>query len=81
MTKLLNQLKYCTRKIIRPKIYEHNYIIIRSLKHYSQYTFLNAVSEVNFPDYSQFNDVNEAYDDFINKTKQVIDQIAPVKKN
>jgi hypothetical protein len=75
-----HQLIFCTRKIVRPKVYEHNYITIRSLKNYSQDAFLNALREVNFPDYSQFNDINDAYEDFINKTKQVIDQIAPMKQ-
>ena len=75
-----HQLIFCTRKIVRPKVYEHNYITIRSLKNYSQDAFLNALREVNYPDYSQFNDINDAYEDFINKTKQVIDQIAPMKQ-
>jgi len=76
-----HQLIYCTRKIVRPKTNEHKYITIQSLKNYSEDAFLEALGDVNFPDYSQFNEVNEAYDDFINKTKQVIDEIAPVKKN
>ena len=34
----------------------------------------------NFPNYSQFDNINEAYDDFIDKTKNVIEQIAPMKQ-
>ena len=75
-----HQLIYCTRKIVRPKVHEHNYITIRSMKNYSQDIFLNALREVNFPNYSQFDNINEAYDDFIDKTKRVIDQIAPMKQ-
>ena len=43
-----HQLIFCTRKIVRPKVHEHNYISIRSLKNYSQDVFLNALTPCLF---------------------------------
>ena len=62
------------------KYHEHKDITIRSLKNYLQGAFINALNQVNFPDYSQFTDVNTAYKDFISKTISAIDEIAPGKK-
>ena len=75
-----HQLIYCTRKIIREKFNEHKDIQIRSLKNYSQEIYIQALKDINFPDYSQYDDPNKAYDDFLAKTTQVIDQVAPIKK-
>lgn len=75
-----HQIIYCTRKITREKFHEHNEITIRSLKNYSQEAYINTLKETDFPDYSQYNDVNKAYDDFIQRTVHVIDKIAPLKK-
>ena len=75
-----HQLIYCTRKIIREKFYEHRDLKIRSLKNYSQEIYIQALKDVNFLDYSQYNDPNKAYDDFLAKTTQVIDPVAPIKK-
>ena len=73
-------LTYCTRKITRAKHIDHNYITIRSLRNYSQEKFIQALNAINFPDYSKYNTEDEAYDDFINKLTDVIDNIAPIKK-
>jgi hypothetical protein len=75
-----HQLIYCTRKITREKFYEHRDIQIRSLINYTQEIYIQALKDVNFPDYSQYDDPNKAYDDFLAKTTQVIDQIALIKK-
>ena len=71
---------YCTRKITRTKYSEHKYITIRSLRNYTQEKFWQALRDKNFPDYSTFANVNEAYDDFVLKLTEVIDAIAPYKK-
>ena len=55
-------------------------MIIRSLKNYSQEIFVKAVSELNYPNYSTFTDVDVAYEDFISRTMSVIDNLAPRKK-
>jgi len=73
-------LTFCTRKITRTKSYDHKYIRIRSLKHYTQEKYIQALKEINFPDYTKFDSVDEAYDDFIAKLTEVIDRLAPIKK-
>ena len=75
-----HMLTYCTRKITRKKHFEHKYIQIRSLKNYTQENYIQALKETNFPDYSNFNSVDEAYDDFIAKLTAVIDKMAPIKR-
>ena len=75
-----HQLIYCTRKITRTKTNVHNYIKTRSLKNYSQTLFLDKLRKVNFPDYSNFKDINNAYSDFTEKVTSVIDEIAPIKE-
>ena len=72
-------LTYCTRKITRKKHFEHKYIQIRSLKNYTQENYTQALKETNFPDYSNFNSVDEAYDDFIAKITAVIDKMVILK--
>ena len=75
-----HQLIYCTRKITRTKTNVHKYIKTRSLKNYSQTLFLDKLRKINFPDYSNFKDINNAYSDFTEKVTPVIDEIAPIKE-
>ena len=75
-----HQITYCTRKIIKEKFNEHKDITIRRLKNYSQEIFLKAVSEINYPNYSIFTDVDVAYEDFISRTMSVIDNVAPIDR-
>ena len=74
-----HQLIYCTRKITRTKFNSHKNITIRSLKNYSQDVYLEELNKINFPDYSKFTDINDAYSDFIGKVSSTIDKIAPMK--
>ena len=76
-----HQLIYCTRKITRTKSDVDKYIKTRSLKNYNQTLFLDKLKEkTNFPDYSNFKDINDAYSDFTEKVTSVIDEMAPIKK-
>ena len=75
-----HQLIYCTRKITRTKFNSHKNITIRSLKNYSQDVHLEELNKINFPDYSKFTDINDAYSDFIGKISLTIDKIAPMKE-
>ena len=75
-----HQLIYCTRKITHTKTNVHKYIKTRSLKNYSQTLFLDKLRKINFPDYSNFKDINNAYSDFTEKVTSVIDKIAPIKE-
>ena len=75
-----HQLIYCTRKVNRAESNTHKYIRTRSLKNYSQSSYLEKLNEVDFPNYSKFKDINDAYSDFVGKFTSVIDQIAPMKE-
>ena len=54
---------------------------MRSLKYYSEDLYvIKLQEEIDFPDYSNFKDINEAYSDFTGKVASVIDEIAPIKE-
>ena len=75
-----HQLIYCTRKINKIKtggVYKH--ITFCSFKKYTVDAYKDALKKVNFPDYELFNDVNEAYSNFFQKIRIVVDSIAPFK--
>ena len=74
------QLIYCTRKITQTKFNSHKNITVRSLKNYSQDVYLEELNKINFPDYSKFTDINDAYSDSIGKVSLTIDKIAPMKE-
>ena len=67
-----NQLIYCTRKISRIKRGSHKQIQFRSFK-ITRSIFLNK-------NYQNHNEINEAYNDFIQKIMSVIDKVAAVKE-
>ena len=71
---------FCSRKITCAKFNKHNTVKIRSLKHYTKDLFLENLRNINFPNYQNYDDVNEAYTDFVNKIIVEIDKIAPLKK-
>ena len=71
---------YCTRKIVRPKSNGKTFIKIRSIKNYTKELLLDKLNNVNFPDYSTYEDVNEAYSNFTQKVSAVIEQIAQMKE-
>ena len=53
---------------------------MRSLKYYSEDLYVKKLKEIDFPDYSNFKDIDEAYSDFTGKVASVIDEIAPIKE-
>ena len=53
---------------------------MRSLKYNSEDLYVKKLKEIDFPDYSNFKDINEAYSDFTGKVASVIDEIAPIKE-
>ena len=75
-----HQLIFCTRKISRIKRGAHKHIKFCSFKHYSADLFKEALTSINFPNYLNFNDTTEAYDDFIPKSMVAIDKVAPMKE-
>ena len=74
-----HQLIYCTRKISRIKRGSHRQIKFFSFKHYTVDLFRQELSKLNFPSYQNYNHINEAYIDFIQKIMSVIDKVAPIK--
>ena len=75
-----HQLIYCTRKINKIKTGGfHKHITFRSFKKYTVDAYKDALNKVNFPNYELFNDVNEAYSNFFQKIRIVVDSIAPYK--
>ena len=75
-----HQLIYCTRKISRIKRGSHKQIQFRSFKHYTVNLFEQELLKLNFPNYQNYNEINEAYNDFIQKIMSVIDKVAPIKE-
>ena len=74
-----HQMIFCTRKISRPKTGENKTIKIRYLKNYSGEKLIQSLSNCDFPNYTNFDDINEAYSDFVERTSDVINKIAPMK--
>ena len=73
-----HQLIYCTRKITRIKRGGHKEITFRSFKSYTIDGYEKALVDINFPEYKKFDNVNDAYSNFIQKLMEVIDKVAPV---
>ena len=74
-----HQIIYCTRKIFRTKKGTHKEIRCRSLKNYSADIYEEALGRVDFPNYNNFENINDAYSNFIQKVMGVIDLVAPIK--
>ena len=63
-----HQLIFCTRKISRIKTGgAHKYLNLRSLKNYTADYYKEALKQIDFPNYENFGDVNEAYSNFFQK--------------
>ena len=74
-----HQIIYCTRKITKIKRGGHKKITLRSLKNYTVDGYEKALIEINFSEYKKFDNVNDAYSNFIQKLMEVINKVAPVK--
>ena len=75
-----HQLIYCTTKIFKIKSSLHIRIQFRSFKHYKVDLFEQDLSKLNFPNYQNYNEIDEAYNDFLQKIISVIDKVAPIKE-
>ena len=74
-----HQIVYCTREISRIKRGTHKQIRCRSLKNYSAVIYEEALGKVDFPNYHNFDNIDDAYSNFIQKVMGVIDLVAPIK--
>ena len=76
-----HQLIYCTRKTARIKGYCHKQITFCSLQNYSPEIYEEALRKLSFLNYELFDDIDTAYENFIQKVMAVIDNLAPNKNN
>ena len=75
-----NDIIFMTRKHENAKTGQHNTISIRSMKNYTKELLIQKLGEIQFPDYSSFVNINDAYHDFITKLLNIIDKLAPFKQ-
>ena len=75
-----HQLIFCKRKLLKTKFNFHKKIKCRSFKNYNSEMFIQRLRESNFSNYSCFNDINEAYNDFSAKLLSAINKSAPLKE-
>ena len=79
--------KMIMKNVIELKLYwytrikrgDYKKITFRSFKNYTIDGYEKALVEINFPEYKKFDNVNDAYSNFIQKLMEVIDKVAPVK--
>ena len=74
-----HQLIYCTRKITRIKRGGHKQITFHSFKNYTINGYEKALVKIDFPEYKKYDNVNDAYPNFIQKLMEVIDKVVLVK--
>ena len=67
-----------TRKHQKNKTGQHSAVKTRSMKNYTKELFIEKLNEIQFPDYSILENVNEAYSDFVTKFMTAIDSICPL---
>ena len=73
-----HQIIDCTR-FSRIKRGMHKQIRYRSLKNYSADIYEEALGRVDFPNYHNFENINDAYSNFIQKVMGVINLVARIK--
>ena len=74
-----HQLIYCTKKTARIKSYCHKQITFYSFKNYSPETYEEALRKLRILNYELFDDIDTAYENFIQKVMAVIDNLATSK--
>ena len=74
-----HQLLYCTRKPARSKNYCHKQTIFRSYKKYFPEIYKEALRKISIPNYELFDDIDTAYENFIQKGIAVIGNLVPSK--
>ena len=75
-----HQLIYCTRKISRIRRGLRKQTQLPSFKHYMVDLFEQELSKLNFPSHQNYNEINEAYNDFIQKIMSVTDKVVAINE-
>ena len=74
-----HQIIYCTRKISRIKRGTQKQIRCHSLRNYSADIHEEGLGRLDFPNYRNFENINDAYSNCIQKVMGVIDLVAHIK--
>ena len=74
-----HQLIYCSRKINKIKTACSQTQLFARLKSTIVDAYKDALKKVNFPNYKLFNDVKNAYSNFFQRLRIIVDSIAPIK--
>ena len=74
-----HQIIYCTRNMSRIKRGTHKQIRCFSLKYCLADIYEKALGRLDFPNYHNFENINDAYFNFIQKVMGIIDLVAPIK--
>ena len=75
-----HDLVNCTGKISLLKRNIYKKISIRSVENYTKEKLLELIRKTDFPDYATYTCLKKAYQDFIIKSREVIDLFYPSKK-
>ena len=75
-----NFLTHMTRKIVKGQIGKHNFVRMRSLKHYNKDDFILKLSNMSWESVLMWFDVEMAWDSFKTIFHSVLDSVAPVKE-
>ena len=73
-------LTYMTRKVVKGQISKHNFVKLRSMKHYSKDDFNSKLSNKNWESVLSCLDVEMAWDSFKDIFHSVLDIVAPLKE-
>ena len=71
---------FCTRKAQKYKTNCHNYIQFRSFINHTVESFENILRSQEFPNYSEFDNVDIAYSDFISRLTNAVNVSAPCRR-
>ena len=69
-----------TRKIVKGQIGKHNFVRMRSLKHYNKDDFILKLSNMSWESVLMCFDVEMTWDSFKTIFHSVLDSVAPVKE-
>ena len=75
-----HHLIFCTRKLKRQKFNCHKNIKCRSLENYTVEKFIEELNSSNFQNYETFDNIDNAYSDFISRFMAAIDKVAPLRE-
>ena len=67
MSDYLSPTNLLYKKVTRTKRGGHKQIKLRSFKNYTNDGYEKALVEINFPEYKNFDNVNDAYSNFVQK--------------